>query len=154
MKPLREELEQAVRDSITDEMMKHFKKKVLDVLCDIESQMEDNIQNDISYNIAYICERMADDAIESMLRGDEDQMRRYLGCKPGGYTGRERCGEVIHGKLFETGVIETRRKLVDTFPGLLKDERVLDLESQVSSLVSQVNKLNLQLEECRMARSD
>jgi hypothetical protein len=64
-------------------------------------------------------------------------MIRYLGCD--GYTGRDRDHSVIHGTLFETGAIALRRKMAEAHTDLIQNERILDLEDQVRSLVNQIN---------------
>ncbi len=46
---------------------------------------------------------------------------------------------------FETAAVELRKQVVNTFPDLLKSERVLDLEDQVSSLTAEVNRLNARI---------
>jgi hypothetical protein len=48
--------------------------------------------------------------------------------------------------LFETGAIELRKGIVNAHPELLKNERILDLEDQVASLVKQVNEKEQRLE--------
>lgn len=78
--------------------------------------------------------------------GDEDTMRTRLSCIEGNWTGRDREHPVIHGRLFEQGAIALRKQIVDAFPDLLKNERILDLEDQIKSLTSQVNKLNADME--------
>lgn len=49
---------------------------------------------------------------------------------------------VIHGQLFEQGAVRLRKEIVDAHRDLLVNERILDLEDQVRSLVVQVNKAN------------
>ena len=150
MNEIRSLLEKTLDAGFTDETLKTVRKQLSDITCDMVAALEDSIKTDISYSIAFCAERMADDAVEAMLAGDETLMRRHLSCTPGQYTGRDKDHPVIHGKLFETGCIEVRRKIVDAYPELLKSERILDLEDQVKSLVAQVRKLEARNEELRL----
>jgi len=89
----------------------------------------------------------------------DDQMRRYLSCDKRGEGGEYICftgrsdfqgygrqretheqHPVIHGRLFEQGAVELRKKVAQANEALIRDERILDLEDQVKSLVAQVNK--------------
>jgi hypothetical protein len=98
---------------------------------------------------------MASRAVEQIMEGNEDQMRRYLSCEKRDIDGRyyvstgrsDSAGHpVIHGKLFEQGAVALRKKIVDAHRDLLVSERILDLEDQVKSLVAQVNKANAERE--------
>lgn len=101
--------------------------------------------------------------MEAMLQGNEDQMRRYLSCDKRGPDGQYTCftgrtdgvnygaprdpaHPVIHGRLFETGAIELRKRVAQANEALIRDERIRDLEDQVKSLVAQVNKANAEKE--------
>ena len=141
MNDIRSQLEQTLDAGFTEATLKTVRKQLSDITCDMVAALEDSIKTDIAYNIAASAERMADDAIEAMLNGDEEKMRRALHCAHGYWTGRDKDHPVIHGKLFETGCIETRKQIVDAYPELLKNERILDLEDQVRSLVAQMCKL-------------
>jgi hypothetical protein len=98
---------------------------------------------------------MAQRTVEEMLAGNEEQMRRYLKCESGRWNGRSDGDQgwgrqreahewhsVIHGRLFEQGAVALRKQIVDAHRDLLVNERILDLEDQVRSLVAQVNKAN------------
>ena len=96
---------------------------------------------------------MAQGAVEELLAGNVEMMRFYLNCekrgeaysgwtgRSDGYTGPTSGLEhsVIHGKLHEYGCLALRKKIVEAFPDLLKDERARDLEDQVQSLIKQLN---------------
>lgn len=140
MNDIRSALEDSLSAGFRDETMAKLKKQVKDMFADAESDLEYWIKADIASNLARFAESMAEDAIKAILNGDEDQMRRYLSCKEGMYTGRDREHTVIHGKLFETGAIELRKQIVNAFPELLKNERILDLEDQLRSVASQLLK--------------
>ena len=150
MNEIRSLLEKTLDAGFTDETLKTVRKQLSDITCDMVAALEDSIKIDISYDIAALAERMADDAIEAMLAGDEQLMRQRLSCVTGHYNGRDKDHSVIHGKLFEHGCIVIRRQIVDAYPELLKSERILDLEDQVKSLVAQVRKLEARNEELRL----
>jgi len=143
----RNELADSIQKFLDDEdSLKGLKSKVNDALADAQANLEYWIQSDMANNLAAFVHQMAKDAIEALLAGDEQNMRRYLHCERGYYTGRDRDHSVIRGTLFETGAIELRKKIVNAHPELLKNERILDLEDQVASLVKQLNEKDRRIE--------
>lgn len=141
MSDLAKQLEAALVAGVTDEALAIVRKKVEDVTATIDDYLTYSIKEELSHGLSRYAVDMAQRAIESLLSGNEEQMRRYLTCQHGGYTGRDRGHSVINGTLFETGGIALRRSLVDAHRDLISSERILDLESQVKSLVENVNKL-------------
>lgn len=138
---IRWKLSDAIEAGMTEEVMGRVKKKFRDVMDDLESDLDYGLKERLSSNLSdFICSS-AESAIRQLLAGNEERMRSYLSAKDGCYTGRDRDHSVIHGKLFETGPLELRKQIVEAHAELLKSERILDLESQVASLVQQVNKL-------------
>lgn len=152
MNELRSKLEDAISQGFREETLAKVKKQIKTVFDEAESDFEYWIKADIPYNLAHFVERMAEEAIDAILRGDEDTMRARLSCVEGNWTGRDRKHPVIHGRLFEQGAIALRKQIVDAFPDLLKNERILDLEDQVKSLTGQVTKLNADMERERVER--
>ncbi len=171
---MRDKIDQDMRDKLTDilsagvseDAMKHVKKACDSIIDDIEGDLMFRMKDDLAPNLAAWCADMAQRAVEQILEGNEDQMRRYLSCEKRrddgqyiGWTGRsdyEGWGRkredheqhpVIHGELFEQGALALRAKVVNAHRELLVNERVLDLEDQVKSLVAQVNKANREKEE-------
>ena len=141
-KELRTQLEKVFDDGFSDDAIKHLTSKVGDALTALQEELEYQIKANCPYNLARWVEGMAETAITAMLEGDDERMRKALSCQEGHWTGRDRDHPIIHGKLFETGAIELRKKVVEAHAELLKTQRVLDLEDQVKSLVQQVNKAN------------
>lgn len=138
---MRWKLSDAIETGMTEEVMGRVKKKFRDAMDDLESDLDYGLKERLSTNLAdFIC-TSAENAIKQLLAGNEERMRSYLSAKDGGYTGRDRDHQVIHGKLFETGPMELRKQIVDAHADLLKNERILDLEDQLRSLIDQVNKL-------------
>ena len=92
--------------------------------------------------------------IEKLLAGDDDAALELFGSRDNGDRYRPEgmndkgkpWSRLTNGTLFETGGIATRRKLVEAFPELLRDERVKDLESVVDGLSRQVIELQQQLD--------
>lgn len=151
-------LEQSIASGLSEDMMEAFKKKINNLSVEFEESLLWSLKDNLAYNLSAWVADMAERALEQMLLGNEDQMRRYLSCdKRGpdgqyiGWTGRSdsrvwgRKREdheqhpVIHGKLFEQGAIELRRQVAKANETLIRDERILDLEDQVRSLVAQLN---------------
>lgn len=154
-------LEQSIGDGLSEKAMEGFTKKIKDLSAEFEESLLWSLKDNLGYNLASWVADMAERAVEQMLAGNDDQMRRYLSCdKRGddgqyiGWTGRSdsqvwgRKREdheqhpVIHGKMFEQGAIELRKKVAQAHEPLIRDERILDLEDQVKSLVAQLNKAN------------
>lgn len=135
-------MDSALPNAVQERLKKHATKLSDEFVENVDFWIKESLA---SWLAGYV-EDMADRAIESMLQGNEQMFRRYLKCEQGGWTGRDREHPVIHGRLFEADSIETRRKLCEAFPDLLKNERILDLEDQVKSLVDQVRKLEAEYE--------
>jgi hypothetical protein len=113
----------------------------------------DNIWDDFQYTLIDqmpevledLVRQMTDKAVDAMLRGQPDQVLRYL--KLDGWTGRDREHSVIHGKLFLADTMTLRAQIAKANETLLRDEVIKDLEDQVSSLVSQINEKDAQINE-------
>lgn len=155
---LRGALEASIEAGLSEEAMKGFTKKINDLSAEFEDSLLWSLKDNLAYNLAAWTADMAERAVEQMLAGNDDQMRRYLSCdKRGpdgqyiGWTGRSDgygnpSHSVIHGRLFEQGALELRKKVAQANEALIRDERILDLEDQVKSLVEQVNKANAEKE--------
>lgn len=162
---LREALEQSLKTGLSEETMESFRKKIKDLSCEFEESLMWSLKDNLAHNLSCWVADMAQNAIEEMLGGNDGQMRRYLSCekrgddgayiyhngRSDGYGGRKyEQHPVIHGKLFEQGAIELRKKIAQANEALIRDERIRDLEDQVMSLVAQVNKANDEKESMRM----
>lgn len=146
---LRDKLQTALSECLTPETIEKTVKKIRDIETDLCDQIETWVKDELAYNLAQHVQEMADRALKSILEGDEERLRLYLSCREGRWTGRDINHEIIHGSLFESDAIQLRRKIVDAYPDLLKNERILDLEAQQRSLVNQVNAATLALAEIR-----
>lgn len=162
---LRDRLAAVLAAGISDDAMKAISKKAEDIRCYIEDDVMYRLKDDLAPNLAAYAADMAQKAVEQILEGNEDQLRRYLSCEKRGddgqyigWTGRseppgyyprkiEEQHPVIHGKLFEQGAVALRKKIVDAHRDVLANERILDLEDQVKSLVAQINKALAEKEE-------
>lgn len=165
---MRQELEDVLKGVFTDDILRAATKKLNDVLAGLEDDFQYNLQDQAAYRLSHWVADMAAKAVEEILAGNEDQMRRYLSCEKRGpdgkyigWTGRSdgtvwgrqreahEWHQVIHGRLFEQGAVALRKQIVDAHRDVLVTERILDLEDQVQSLVAQNNKLEAEKE--RMA---
>lgn len=135
----RDQLIELFSVGLDDDTAKRVKKAVSDITDTIAEGIELWIKDDLAANLAGYVEDQSNRAIEAMLAGNVEMFRRYLSSSTGGYTGRDHKHDVIHGRLFETGGIEHRKRLVDAFADVLKNERILDLESQAAALVLRIN---------------
>ena len=134
---------------LEDERFAEVRKMLRKAGEELEEAVLWRLQDDLHIHLADRVRRCAESAIEAVLNGNEAELRRWLSVDRGQYTGRERANSdvthpVIHGKLFETGSLALRKQIVEAHPETLKSERILDLESQVESLVRQVNALTAQ----------
>ena len=160
---LKASLEKILNAGLGDDCMKAVKKQADSIVYDIQGDLEYRLKDGLAPLLVGWVAEMASRAVEQMMEGNEDQMRRYLSCEKRDidgrynvYTGRNDCAywsrddaaghPVIHGKLFEQGAVALRKKIVDAHRDLLVSERILDLEDQVKSLVAQVNKANAERE--------
>ena len=155
---LRTAFEQEITKGLTEKAIESLQKDLRKVTDSFEDDFLWNLKDNLAYNLTAYVADMAERAVEQMLAGNDDQMRRYLSCdKRGedgkyiGWTGRsDGYGNpqhsVIHGRLFEQGALELRKKVAQANEALLRDERIRDLEDQVKSLVEQVNKANAEKE--------
>lgn len=163
---LRDKLRESIQAVLTDEdIQKSVEKGIRNMASEFEGQFEWALKDELAGNISGWAVEMAGRAVEQILNGNEDQLRRYLSCEKRaedgeyiGWTGRSdskywgarravhEWHSVIHGQLFERGAVELRKKIVDAHRGVLVNERILDLEDQVRSLVAQVNKLEAEKE--------
>lgn len=156
-------LEKAIAAGLSPQAMESFSKKIKDLSVELEEGLMWSLKDNLAYNLAAWVADMAERAVEAMLQGNEDQMRRYLSCDKRGSDGQYICftgrtdgvhfgaprdpaHPVIHGKLFETGALELRHQVAKANEALIRDERILDLQDQVKSLVAQVNKANAERE--------
>lgn len=115
----------------------------------------DNMWDDFQYTVIdqmpetleMLVRDMADNAVEAMLKGQPEQVRRYLHLD--GWTGRTTDHPVIHGKLSVPQTMELRAQVAKANETLLRDEVIKDLEDQVAALVAQVNKKDADIEVLR-----
>lgn len=149
---LRNAFEQEITKGLTEKAIEGLQKDLRKVADSFEDDFMWNLKDNLAYNLTSWVADMAERAVEQMLAGNDDQMRRYLSCdKRGedgqyiGWTGRSDgygnpSHSVIHGRLFEQGALALRKQVAQANEALIRDERILDLEDQVKSLVAQVNK--------------
>jgi hypothetical protein len=154
---LRDALREAMSSALDDETMTKALKRTKELVDELEDSLNYNVRENLASNLSYFVEEMAKRAVGALLDGNEGAMRSYLQCDPSGWNGRsgdhnwgsrriEDWHSVIHGKLFETGCIAVRKAICEAHADLLKNERVLDLEDQVKSLVAQVNKKQAEID--------
>ncbi len=142
---IRQKMSEVLEQGFSESVVASLKKKVSEIIYDIETDIEFRLKEDMSWNLAVWVQSLADKTIEALLRGDDAMMRNYLKASENHWTGRDRgnspLGPVIRGTLTEYDPILLRKQIVEAHADLLKNERILDLESQVAALVKQVNSL-------------
>jgi hypothetical protein len=149
-------LKDALEAALAEEQLEPLKKKARALADEVADSIEWNLKDSLAANLSYHVREMAGRAVEALLEGNESEMIRWLSCDKRGYTGRsdgygtrtiEEQHPVIHGKLFDSGCLALRRKIAEAHRDLINDQRILDLEDQVRSLVAQNNKLTHEKEE-------
>jgi len=149
---LSQRLESVLAAGMPDDAIKKFQKKMRDLAGEFADEMRYYVRDELAPDLVSFVEDMARRTVEAILQGNQGEMVRYLGCDRGYWTGRSdsptvmrereqhEWHPVIHGRLFEQGAVKLRRDIANAHADLIKDQRVLDLEDQVASLVAQVNK--------------
>lgn len=153
----RHALKEALEAALPEDQLEPLKKKARALADEIADSIEWNLKDNLAANLSYHVREMAGRAVESLLEGNESEMVRWLSCDKRGYTGRsdgynpnrtiDQQHPVIHGKLFDSGCLALRRKIVEAHRDLITEQRILDLEDQVRSLVAQNNKLTREKED-------
>jgi len=144
-------LEDGKRASFEDPRWERVQKMLKDAATEFEEALLWRLREDMPGHLSAVARDAASKAIEAVLNGDEQELRRWLSCDSGAYTGRAGEGyyarsqaeahPIIHGKLFEQGAVLLRKRIVDAHAELLKNERILDLEDQLRSVTLQYKKL-------------
>jgi hypothetical protein len=138
-------MDEARIEKVTRSLRDHLTEEIDNFAC--------GLREDLSGYMADAVRSMAEDAVTALLAGNEQRMRAYLNADPSGWTGRGRDHPVIHGSLFETGAIELRKKIASAHRDLIEQERILDLEDQIASLVKQVNDRDAEINRLRQERN-
>ncbi len=150
---LTKKLTETLEAGVSEDTIKHATKLADEIAERIKDDVLYGLKDSLAANLAHYVEEMAAKTVESLLEGNEGMMCRYLKCEQGGWNGRSdgyHWGNrkpsgwhpVIHGKLFEQGCVALRKQIVEAHRDLLVNQRILDLEDQVKSLVVQVNEAN------------
>jgi hypothetical protein len=144
-------LKEALEAALPEDQMEPLRKKARALADEITDSIEWNLKDNLAANLSYHVREMAGRAVNALMEGNEAEMIRWLSCDQRGYTGRsdgyntnrtiEQQHPVIHGKLFEQGCVKLRKMIVEAHRDLIAEQRILDLEDQVRSLVAQNNKL-------------
>ena len=158
---IKDKLEAILSEGVSEERVAKAVKKLRDQLTEELDTFEYDIKQNLSRDLVAFVVEMAKNTVNAIINGNDEEMRRYLGCEFGAWSGRSDASywghkreiddwhPVIHGTLFETGAISLRRDIVNAHRDLITDERIKDLQDQVASLVAQNNKLKDTIERIR-----
>ena len=136
-----DKLTEQLSAGISDDSTKKLRKQVADLCSEIEDSIQYQLLDNLAPYLSGFAIEMAEKAVESLIEGNEQEMRRYLTCQQGYWNGRNRDHQIIRGKLFEPGCFTVRRQIVEAHRDLIHSERLLDLEDQVRALTEQINHL-------------
>lgn len=146
-------LEAELSKGVSEDAMKAVNKAADDIRYRIEDDIMWRLKDELAPQLTAFVVEMCEKTINALLEGNESEMQRYIQCDKRRWTGRsdslyatprDDWHPVIHGTLFEQGAVKLRRAIVDAHRDLLANERILDLEDQVKSLVAQVNKARME----------
>ena len=152
-KAIADKVTAALQAGITDEALVSLKKHVEKLLWPIEDYIQFKIKEELAPQLADFVAEMAENTVDAILRGNEQEMRRYLNCNQYGASRStdqsaffnckiEEQHPIIHGQVHLHRCIELRKQIVEAHRDLIANERILDLEDIVKSLTAQVNEAN------------
>lgn len=140
---------EVVKEFLSQPTKKELKKTIEGIIDEEFNRLEDYAHDHISQVAADRAERF----LERVLKGDEDAAEALLGDKNGWGRHRMQDGtpwaQLIHGRIFESGSLELRRKIVEAHADLIRNERIKDLESIVEGLTAQIKKQDNEIERMR-----
>ena len=135
---------------LSDDSAKAITKQIKDiaetVLDDEFARLEDYAAEYISQLAAWRAEKF----LERVLNGDIDAAKYLLQSNCSRY--RNDCtpwANLIHGTLWQTDAMKLREQIVAAHADVIRNERILDLESIVDGLTKQVRELTASLDAMR-----
>jgi len=144
--------EPKVQEFLSEGRRKGMKREIEQIFDDVYYTMEEYAGEYISTLAACRAEKF----LEKVLSGDDDAAMALLGDNNGGdryritgYDAGKPWAHLIHGRLFESGGMALRSKVVEAHRDLLVTERIKDLESQVEGLSLQVRQIESDLQRQR-----
>jgi hypothetical protein len=146
-----------LQNSIDNINFDKFKKDMLKISDSMIEDIEYTIRDNLAYNLNSYIQYEVNRIINRILDGDYHEMIRQLKCDTNSYNGRSDgftfvntdLHPIIHGKMHEEEYIALRRKILEKHKDLIVDQRILDLQDQVSSLVKQYNDLQSKFDQYR-----
>lgn len=150
--PTLDEQQQAIRDKVaaavdagfSEAVIADLKKKIDSAYCSLQDNIEWSLKQDIQDNLAHYVQNCARSSIEAMLEGNIAEVSRYLHCEPG-YTRREYVQ--TWPSPFEPSPMALRRKLVEAYPELIEQQRILDLQATIKHLEAALAKAHKKISE-------
>ena len=130
-----------------------FKKALDRLLHDVFNEHYDWLEDNAPANLRGTAIERAKKLLTAVLEGDEDAASALFECgdlgrySQIGYDKGKPYGCSIHGKLHLPPAQKLRQAIVEKHADLLKNERILDLESQVEGLRLQIVEANKRLKE-------
>lgn len=139
----RAEIRDTLDTIIADADMAKLEKQTREIADEIASTVEYNIKENLADWLADHVSSTASAVVEAILAGNEHELRRRLSLKPDAYyDGRDfKPWFSTSSRLYESGPVELRRKIVEAHRDLITDERIADLEAQLKGLVEKYYKM-------------
>lgn len=139
-------------DKFVEANKESFRKALEKVFQDVFNEHHDWLEVNAPANLRGAAVERAKKLLEAVLEGNEEAASALFECGDSGryrQSGHDK-GEpwtcAIHGNLYLTSAQKLRQAIVEKHADLLKDERILDLESQVEGLRLQIVEANKRLE--------
>jgi len=139
-------------DKFVSDNKGRFKKALDGVFQEVFNEHHDWLEGNAPYNLRASAVQRARKLLTAVLEGDEEAASALFECGDSGRYRQIGCDKgkpyacSIHGKLHLTPRQKLREALVEKHADILKNERILDLESQVEGLRQQIVKANERLE--------
>ena len=146
-----ERLDGVVERALGDDFAKRVLKKIEeDIVYQVQMAIEYELIESMKLNIADEATRAAAAFIEDLARGDEKAILEFIGDPPGYQNWqREHLGR-WGDEGSPSSPAALRKAMIEVCGEQLKTERILDLETTVEHLRTELSKVKAELHESRM----
>jgi len=139
-------------DTFVEANKERFKKALDGMFQDVFNEHHDWLEDNAPANLRASAVERAKKLLTAVLEGDEEAASALFECgdsgryKQIGHDKGEPWACAIHGNIHLPKEQKLRQALIEKHADLLKNERILDLESQVEGLRLQIVEANKRLE--------
>lgn len=146
--------DQACEEKVEELIPTRNKEAILKEISRLVDTEFDRLESNASYFLTTVAADRAERYLERILKGDEDALKALLGVRGSryrelGYDAGKPWASLIHGRIFETSAMELRRQIVEAHAGLIRNERIADLESIIDGLTHQCQRHESEIDQLR-----